>query len=53
MLDEDDEIDSAHRRMAALNSNNYLKSSLEPADTTAPLPAHQKVNNSCVLQPTK
>ena len=38
--------------MTALNSQNYLKSSLEPADPSAPLLA-QNVNNSCMLNPGK
>lgn len=47
----DDEQSSAHQHMAALNSQHYLKSSLEPTDTSAPLA--QNVNNSCVLKPGK
>ena len=37
--------------MTALNSQNYLKSSLEPTDPSAPLV--QNVNNSCMLNPGK
>ena len=47
----DDEQNSAHQHMTALNSQNYLKSSLEPTDPSAPLV--QNVNNSCMLNPGK
>ena len=49
----DDETNSAHARMEALNSQNYLKSSMEAVDSSAPLPVAKKVNHSCVLNPIK
>ena len=51
----DDDQNSAHQHMTNLNNQKFLKSSLEPADPSAPLPqiVPQNVNNSCVLQPTK
>ena len=40
-MDTDDNLDddqnSAHQHMEALNSQNYLKSSLEPSDNSTPL----------------